>query len=58
MAALLKLVPDSQVMFGSDYPYVPIGTQAKSLNDLGLSAAQVQAIESGNAARLVPRLAA
>lgn len=56
MAALLKLVPDSQVVFGSDYPYVPIGTQARSLSDLGLSPAQVQAIESGNAARLVPRL--
>jgi predicted TIM-barrel fold metal-dependent hydrolase len=58
MAALLRLVPDTQVTFGSDYPYVPIGTQAKSLHDLGLSAAQVQAIESGNALRLVPRLAA
>jgi len=57
MAALLKVVPDSQVTFGSDYPYVPIGTQAKSLGDLGLAAAQVQAIESGNAARLIPRLA-
>ena len=58
MAALLKLVPDSQVTFGSDYPYVPIGMQAQNLRNLGLSTAQVQAIESGNAARLVPRLAA
>jgi len=58
MAALLKLVPDTQVTFGSDYPYVPIGTQAQSLRDLGLSAAQVQAIQSGNAIRLLPRLAA
>jgi predicted TIM-barrel fold metal-dependent hydrolase len=58
MAALLKLVPDSQVVFGTDYPYVGIGTQAQSLGGLGLSAAQVQAIESGNALRLMPRLAA
>lgn len=58
MAALLKVVPGTQVTFGSDYPYVPIDTQAKSLWDLGLSAAQVQAIESGNATRLLPRLAA
>ena len=35
-----------------------IGTQAQSLRGLGLSGAQVQAIESGNAVRLVPRLAA
>ena len=57
MAALLKLVPDTQVTFGSDYPYVPIATQAQSLQALGLTAAQVQAIQSGNALRLVPRLA-
>jgi len=57
MAALLKLVPDTQVVFGSDYPYVPIGTQAQALQNLGLSASQVQAIAGGNAVRLIPRLA-
>ncbi|MBI2319395.1 MAG: amidohydrolase [Betaproteobacteria bacterium] len=56
MAALLKLVPESQVVFGTDYPYVPIGTQIQDLEKLGLSAAQVQAIKSANAMRLIPRL--
>ena len=57
MAALLKLVPESQVTFGSDYPYVPIATQAQNLQALGLSSATVRAIQSANAIRLVPRLA-
>jgi len=57
MAALLKVVPDSQVVFGSDYPYFPPAPQAQALEALGLSAAQVSAIESGNATRLIPRLA-
>ena len=56
MSALLKLVPDSQVVFGSDYPYVPIAEQAAALGKLGLTAGQVSGIESGNAARLMPRL--
>jgi 6-methylsalicylate decarboxylase len=58
MASLLKLVPGSQVTFGSDYPYVPMAEQAASLRELGLSDAEVRAIESGNAVRLIPRLAA
>jgi predicted TIM-barrel fold metal-dependent hydrolase len=58
MAALLKLIPDSQVTYGSDYPYVPMDTQIQSLQKLGLSASQVAAIESGNATRLLPRFRA
>jgi predicted TIM-barrel fold metal-dependent hydrolase len=56
MAALLKLIPESQVVFGTDYPYVPIGAQAASLRRLGLPEATVRGIESGNAMNLVPRL--
>jgi predicted TIM-barrel fold metal-dependent hydrolase len=55
MAALLKLVPATQVTFGTDYPYFP-GSQTQNIRKLGLSAAQVAAIESGTATRLVPRL--
>jgi len=58
MAALFKLVPESQVVFGTDYPYFPVGAQAASLQKLGLAAAQLQAIESGNALRLMPRIKA
>ena len=56
IAALLKVVPDSQVVFGSDFPYFSPAPQADALEKLGLSAAQVRAIESGNAMRLLPRL--
>jgi 6-methylsalicylate decarboxylase len=57
MAALMKLVPTSQITFGSDYPYFPLN-QIEALRKMGLPAADMQAIESGNASRLVPRLSA
>ena len=57
MAALLKLVPVSQVTYGTDWPYFPLD-QNKDLQKLGLSAADIAAIESGNATRLIPRLKA
>jgi predicted TIM-barrel fold metal-dependent hydrolase len=55
MAALLKLVPVSQVIYGTDYPYFPLD-QNNKLAPLGLSAAGMKAIESGNIMRLIPRL--
>lgn len=58
MAALLKLVPVSQIVFGTDYPYVRIAPQDEALRKLHLAASQLRAIESGNAVRLVPRLSA
>ena len=58
MAALLKLVPASQVLFGSDYPYAPVAAQAADLRKLGLAENDVRGIESGNALRLMPRLKA
>jgi 6-methylsalicylate decarboxylase len=57
LAALLKLVPVSQVTYGTDYPYFPLD-QNKNLQQMGLAAADVQSIESGNATRLIPRLKA
>lgn len=56
MAALLKLVPESQVVYGSDYPYVPMDAQVTSLRSLGLADSTMRAIESGNARRLLGRL--
>ncbi len=55
MAALMKLVPVSQITYGTDYPYFPLD-QFKNLDKLGLSAADIQAIGSGNTKRLIPRL--
>jgi predicted TIM-barrel fold metal-dependent hydrolase len=56
MAALMKLVPTSQITFGSDYPYFPLN-QIETIRQMGLPAADLHAIEGGNAVRLVPRLA-
>jgi predicted TIM-barrel fold metal-dependent hydrolase len=55
MAALLKLVPVSQVTYGTDYPYFPT-TQIATLRTLGLKDDELQAIGHENAVRLVPRL--
>jgi len=55
MAALLKLTSASNVTYGTDYPYFPTD-QNKNLQKLGLSGADVSAIERGNAGRLIPGL--
>ena len=57
MAALMKLVPVSQITYGTDYPYFPLN-QIDSLRQLNLPAPDLEAISSGNASRLVPRLSA
>jgi len=57
MAALTRLVPVSQVTYGTDYPYFPLD-QINSLRQLNLPAADLEAIASGNVSRLVPRLSA
>jgi predicted TIM-barrel fold metal-dependent hydrolase len=56
MSALMNLVPASQILFGSDSPFVPTAVTAGGLTDLGLSADDLQAIRRGNAVRLFPRL--
>jgi 6-methylsalicylate decarboxylase len=57
MAALMKLVPVSQITYGTDYPYFPLD-QINSLRQLGLPPADFAAIARGNATRLLPRLGA
>ena len=55
--SLAAAIPMSQIMFGTDYPYV---TGKQNLSELlkdGLSPADLLAIESGNAKRVIPRLA-
>jgi predicted TIM-barrel fold metal-dependent hydrolase len=56
MAALLELVPLSQVLFGSDYPYLTVAQNFDDLGKCGLSEAQRHAIESGNTLQLLPHL--
>ncbi|MFT4066993.1 amidohydrolase family protein [Paraburkholderia sp.] len=60
MAALLELVTPANVLLGTDFPFVPEhGVQATlaGLRDVGFSDAELRAVEGGNAARLLDRVA-
>ncbi len=57
LGALLKLVPVSQVLFGTDFPSGgDMADGVKGLAECGFSATELRAIERENALRLVPRL--
>ena len=58
MAGLLEMVPATQIVFGTDFPYVPTTLQAEALEKNSLSAETLAAIQRDNATRLIPRLAA
>jgi predicted TIM-barrel fold metal-dependent hydrolase len=53
--ALTELLPISQLLFGSDFPYWPISRTVDGLNGIGLNAADIRAIECENALRLFSR---
>jgi predicted TIM-barrel fold metal-dependent hydrolase len=57
LAALLKLVPVSQLMFGSDYPYREASEAVEGLNDYPFSDAERASINRETALRLMPGLA-
>ena len=54
LAALMKLVPVSQVMFGSDYPFVAGIEAVEGLIEYRFSEADQRAIERENALKLLP----
>ena len=56
MAALLAYVPITQILFGTDYPYLTVADNAVGLAK-AVTGADLQAIQCGNAHRLFPRLA-
>lgn len=56
LAALTTLVPVSQVLFGSDYPYRTGEDHVKGLTGYGFSATDLRAIGRENALRLLPRV--
>jgi predicted TIM-barrel fold metal-dependent hydrolase len=59
MGALSKLVPISQILFGTDFPYRTADDQLKALQDCGVfSAADLGKIESENALAILPRFGA
>jgi predicted TIM-barrel fold metal-dependent hydrolase len=56
LVSLMKLVPPSQVVFGTDFPFLTAKAAAAELRETGLfSVADLQAIERGNAERLMPK---
>jgi 6-methylsalicylate decarboxylase len=56
IAALTSLVPTTQILFGSDNPFVPLAETAEGMMQLGFSAADLQFIGRDNALALLPRL--
>lgn len=56
LSALLSVVPNTQVLFGSDFPFLSSGVPAGDLKQSGLTGETVEAIERGNATRLFARL--
>jgi len=56
MSALSKLVPISQIVFGTDFPYLTAADQLEGLKECGaFSADDLEKIDSQNALALVPR---
>jgi 6-methylsalicylate decarboxylase len=53
---LLKVMPVSHILFGTDFPFSSASEVAKGLRDVGLAASDLQAIERENALELFPRL--
>lgn len=57
LGALRALIPDSQILFGSDFPFFSLDYAADAFRAAGLAPKAAQAIGSDNARRLLPRWA-
>jgi 6-methylsalicylate decarboxylase len=58
IAALTDLVPITQILFGSDNPFVPLQETAEGMRQLGFSDDNLRQIRRENALRLLPRFKA
>jgi 6-methylsalicylate decarboxylase len=59
MSALAAIIPVSQIVFGTDFPYRTSIDHVKGLRECGVfTDAQIMEIERGNALKLLPRLGA
>ena len=56
MAAIRNYIPHTQIMFGTDYPYVSIENNVEELHKRRLSMAEMREIGRGNATALMPQL--
>jgi 6-methylsalicylate decarboxylase len=56
MMPLTRLVETSQIVFGTDFPFRSAAVTAKGLAEYGFGAADLMAIDRGNAVRLMPSL--
>jgi predicted TIM-barrel fold metal-dependent hydrolase len=56
LSSLLRLVSASQIVFGTDFPFVSAAATAKGLEDFGLGEGDLTLIGRTNAAALLPRL--
>ena len=56
MAALRAMAPASNILFGSDYPFVKTAAMIEELRHTQMSERERDAIERGNASALLPRL--
>jgi 6-methylsalicylate decarboxylase len=56
LAAMLKFFPESNVLFGSDYPFINPGHDIAELDEHPMSVAMRAAIDRDNALALFPRL--
>jgi predicted TIM-barrel fold metal-dependent hydrolase len=54
MQALKLLVGPSQIVFGSDFPFVPIANVVRGLQTCGFSADELSGIDRENALRILP----
>jgi Predicted metal-dependent hydrolase of the TIM-barrel fold len=58
VAALTNLVPTTQILFGSDNPFIPLVETAEGLSQLGFSPSDLQRIGRDNVLALLPGLKA
>ena len=56
IAALTSLVPTTQILFGSDNPFVPLADTAEGVMQLDFSADDLRQIGRENALALLPPL--
>lgn len=57
MTALRSYVPTSQILFGTDYPYVSVESNVRELYARSLPSADMAAIQRENVLQLMPQLA-